>query len=147
MKDSDYEVIYKYTSRFEIEDQLQIEFNKLSGGQKQMVAIVRSLIQDTPIIVLDEPMSALDIGKQVNLLKEFRKLIHEGKTIIMTTHNPNHALSVNCDVCFLDHGEIVTYGKSDEIIDEAILRRVYGPNIALDHGNYNSVVFRMDEEN
>lgn len=144
--ESDYEIIDKYSYRFGIEDFLQIEFNKLSGGQKQMIAIVRSLIQDTPIVVLDEPMSALDIGKQVDLLKSFRELTNEGKTFIMTTHNPNHALAVDCDVCFLKHGEIVAFGRSEEIIDERLLHEIYGSNITLDHGRFNSVVFNTNQE-
>ncbi len=139
--DSDYEIIDKYSTRFGVAEYFETEFNKLSGGQKQMVAIVRSLIQDTQIIVLDEPMSALDIGKQVDLLKAFNELTNEGKTIILTTHNPNHALSINSEVCFMKHGEIVSYGKSKEIISESILHEIYGGNVALDHGKYDSVVF------
>ena len=45
-----------------IEDILESNFNELSDGQKQMVTITRALIQETPIIIMDEPMSALDIG-------------------------------------------------------------------------------------
>ena len=141
LKESDYEIIDEYSSRFGIEDCFETEFNKLSGGQKQMVAIVRSLIQDTPIIVLDEPMSALDIGKQVDMLKAFRELVNEGKTVIMTTHNPNHTLSITGDVCFMKHGEIVAFGRSKEIINEELLHEIYGPNIALDHGKFDTVVF------
>ncbi len=143
LADSDYEVIERYALRFGI-DCLDIEFNKLSGGQKQMIAIVRSLIQDTPIIIMDEPLSALDIGKQVDILKAFRDLTNEGKTIIMTTHNPNHALSVDSDACFLDNGQIVAYGNSGEIMNETILQKIYGSNIVLDHGSHDFVVFDIN---
>ena len=144
LSNSDYDIIDKYSSRFGIEDCYDIEFNKLSGGQKQMIAIVRSLIQDTPVIIMDEPMSALDIGKQVDMLKAFKDLTNEGKTIILTTHNPNHALSVISDVCFLKHGEIVAYGRSNEIVDEKLLHEIYGPNVELDHGRFDSVVFNTN---
>lgn len=141
LKDSDYDIIDKYSIRFGIEDYYKVEFNKLSGGQKQMVAIVRSLIQETPIIILDEPMSALDIGKQVDLLKAYEELSKSGKTIVMTTHNPNHALSVNGYSCFMKHGEIIAFGKSDEIINESVLLDIYGSNIELDQGKKKFVVF------
>ena len=141
MGDSDYEIIDKYVVQFGIEGYLNVEFNKLSGGQKQLVSIVRSLIQETPIIIMDEPMSALDLGKQVDLLKSFINLMNQGKTIIMTTHNPNHALSIECDVCFLKDGRIVSFGKNNEVINERLLHNVYGPNIALDHDQGNYVVF------
>ena len=141
LNDYDYEIIDKYSIRFGIEEYYDIEFNKLSGGQKQMVAIVRSLIQDTDIIVMDEPMSALDIGRQVDLLRAFSDLVNEGKTIILTTHNPNHALSINCDVCFLKDGKIHAFGKCDEVVNETLLQTVYGLNISLEHGRRDFVVF------
>ena len=106
-----------------------------------MVAIVRSLIQETPIIVLDEPMSALDIGKQVDLLMAFDELAENGKTIIMTTHNPNHALSVSGYSCFMKKGVIIAYGKSEEVINEKVLYDIYGPVIGLDQGKKKYVVF------
>lgn len=141
LNDYDYEIIDKYSIRFGIDEYYDIEFNKLSGGQKQMVAIVRSLIQDTDIIVMDEPMSALDIGRQVDLLRTFSDLVNEGKTIIMTTHNPNHALSIDCDVCFLKDGKIHAFGKCDEVVNETLLQTVYGLNISLEHGRRDFVVF------
>ena len=111
-----------------------------------MVAVTRSLIQDTPLIVLDEPMSALDIGRQVDLLRIMEKLVDEGKTIILTTHNPNHALAVEGKSCFLKHGTIVAYGDSRDVILESMLQEVYGKNITLDKGGaFDCVVFNMGD--
>ena len=59
---SDYYLVEKYAKQMKIEDILESNFNELSDGQKQMVTITRALIQETPIIIMDEPMSALDIG-------------------------------------------------------------------------------------
>ncbi len=147
LKDSDYDLIDHYANLFELENIYDCEFNKLSGGQKQLVAIVRSLIQDTSIIVLDEPMSALDIGKQAELLKAMRLFANNGKTIIMTTHNPNHALSIESEVCFLKDGKIEAIGRSEDVIDENLILTIYGPNIVLDHGLYKSVVFDTIADN
>lgn len=142
LQDEDYQIIERIAILLGIETIYEIPLNKLSGGQKQLVAVARSLIQDTPIIILDEPMSALDIGKQVDLLKVLYDLSKEGKCIVLTTHNPNHALSVESDSCFLKDGKIVAYGKSREIIDDSLLHSVYGNNISLDHGEKaDSVVF------
>ena len=69
MGKADFELIDRYAEWLDVKQFYGIPFNKLSGGQKQMVAVTRSLIQDTPLIVLDEPMSALDIGRQVDLLR------------------------------------------------------------------------------
>ena len=138
----DYQIIEEVSVLLGINEIYEIPFNKLSGGQKQMVAIARSLVQDTPVIIMDEPMSALDIGKQVDLLNVLNELSKEGKTIIITTHNPNHALAVDSDACFLQEGEIAAFGKSSEIIRNELLNKIYGENILLDHGEMaDAVVF------
>ncbi|WP_294412120.1 ABC transporter ATP-binding protein [uncultured Ruminococcus sp.] len=147
LRQSDYEIIERYAHRLGIDTIFDATFNKLSGGQKQIIAIARSLIQDTPIIIMDEPMSALDIGKQVELIQLLRELA-ESKTIILTTHNPNHALAIDSDACFMEHGEIIAYGNSQQLIRNDLLKKIYGNNIALDHGVItNSVVFNVSIEN
>ena len=144
MAKTDFEIIDRCSEWLDVKQYYGIPFNKLSGGQKQMVAITRSLIQDTPLIVLDEPMSALDIGRQVDLLRIIEKLVAEGKTIVLTTHNPNHALAVKGQSCILKHGAIVAYGDSQEVIQESLLQEVYGKNITISKGEtIDSVVFNM----
>ena len=145
LRDIDYEIIEQYSIRLGIDNILDSTFNKLSGGQKQIIAIARSLIQDTPLIIMDEPMSALDIGKQVDLLKLLHELVEKEKTIILSTHNPNHALSTDSDACFMKHGQIIAYGDSKIIINNELLHDIYGNDIDLDHGKINdSVVFNVN---
>ena len=122
-----------------------VPFNKLSGGQKQSIAITRSLIQDTPLIVMDEPMSALDLEKQADLLSLLRDLSQEGKTIVLTTHNPNHALTIDSDACFLKEGEVVAFGNSAHIIQENLLHVIYGESVSLEHGiKQDAIVFNKE---
>lgn len=147
LSDEDYQTIEKYSAKLDIESLFDIPFNKLSGGQKQIVAIGRSLIQETPFIIMDEPMSALDIGKQVEILKIFKELTRSGKTIILTTHNPNHALTIDSYTCFLNRGKIVKYGSSISCINSDLLHEIYGPNVNLDHGEKQDfVVFSTESE-
>ena len=144
LTDADYQIIEDFSALLGVDEIFEIPFNKLSGGQKQTVAIARSLVQDTPVVIMDEPMSALDIGKQVDLLKILHRLAEQGKTIILTTHNPNHALALNSEACFLKQGKIVAFGKSSDIIQEELLHEIYGSNISLDHGEkITSIVFDM----
>ena len=140
MRNEDYTLIDRLSQKMGINDLFDSPFNDLSGGQKQLVAITRSLVQDTPIIILDEPMSALDIGKQVNLLNILLSLSESGKTILLTTHNPNHALSIDSDSCFLSGGEIVASGQSQSIIDETLLLKIYGDYVSLIHDGVKSTV-------
>nr|WP_274921697.1 ATP-binding cassette domain-containing protein [Providencia sp. G1(2023)] len=70
-------------------------FNRLSGGEKQMVMIARALASEPEILILDEPTSALDLANQDNVLSVLRDLAaHRGMTILFTSHYPQHALHI-----------------------------------------------------
>lgn len=140
LTDVDYQIIERISVLLGVNSIYDIPFSKLSGGQKQMVAVARSLVQDTPVIILDEPMSALDIGKQVELLKVLHGLAVNGRTIILTTHNPNHALAVDSDSCFLSEGEIVSFGKSSDVIEDNLLHSIYGDGVSLEYGTTQAAV-------
>lgn len=145
LTETDYQIIERISVLLGVDEIFGTSFNKLSGGQKQMVAVARSLIQDTPVIIMDEPMSALDIGKQMELLKVLRILAENGKTIIITTHNPNHALVLESNSCFLKQGEMVAFGKSSDIIRDDLIHIIYGKYISLDYGKKGtSIVFDID---
>ena len=143
LKDNDYQIIEDYSKRLGIDTIYDTAFNELSGGQKQIVAIARSLIQDTPLIIMDEPMSALDIGKQAELLR-LLSVLSKTKTILLTTHNPNHALTITSDACFLHTGTIAAYGDSKAIIHNSILHKIYGDSVVMNNDAMrNAVVFSL----
>ena len=124
------EEVVKQANRFNISDLLDKKMDELSGGQKQIVMICRAVIQNTDIIILDEPTSALDVKNQgliLNLLKELAE--QEEKTVIFSTHNPNHALFLNSQVILIDNGYIVHQGSAKEIINVDVLNRIYGDQI------------------
>lgn len=145
----DYQMVEKYAREFEIENLLGFNFNSLSGGQKQLVAICRAFIQETPIVVMDEPMSALDLGKQAEILSLLLRLKEQGKTIILTSHNPNHALAIKeySKTCLLDNGSILACGNSTDVLTKENFERIFGNKIHLDT-NSNSIMFNvLKEEN
>lgn len=99
---------------------------ELSGGQRQLVDIARALVQTPRLILFDEPTSALDYGNQVKVLSIVSELSRQGYSIIMTTHNPDHPILLDSSVCLLDReGRLVKGGVSD-IMEEGLLREVYG---------------------
>ena len=134
-KKGDYEKGEFYAEKLGVKDFLGKHLSQLSGGQLQMVMITRALMQETPIILMDEPLSALDMKNQYEVMKLIKNLEQEGKTILFTTHNPNHALALKCTVWVLNNGSIFQSGKADEIITEELLQKIYGTNIALRSGN------------
>lgn len=139
----DYAIVEKYASKMGVIEYLNLNFNQLSGGQKQLVTITRALIQETPIIILDEPMSALDIGKQADFLCTIQKLKNDlGKTLILTSHNPNHALQSDCNVCLIHERKVLQYGKNTEVLNEKNIQKVYGSKVKFEP-NTTNVVFNI----
>ena len=143
--DKDYEIVEGYAIKLGLQDLLEKEFNTLSSGQKQMVAICRALIQETPIIVMDEPMSALDLGKQADFLSLVTDLKDEGKTIILTSHNPNHALALGnkCSVCFIHEKKILGVGDCMSVLTQDNIRSIFGEKVRFDEVT-KSVCFDID---
>ncbi|MDR2152577.1 MAG: ABC transporter ATP-binding protein [Helicobacteraceae bacterium] len=101
-------------------------FNTLSGGERQLVIIARALAQEAKIIVLDEPATGLDIGAQQRILTLLENLRSQGKTIIQTTHNPDHALNVGDYVLWIDGSKAIAFGKPLEIITSERIKSIYG---------------------
>ena len=127
---TDYEIVERYAKQTGIDDFLDRPFNALSGGQKQWIAITRAIVQETPVIIMDEPMSALDFGKQAELLALLKELKHQGKTIILTTHNPNHCFcSSDSKVCIVNNGIIEAYGSSTIAFNDTLIQKIYGEKV------------------
>ena len=123
---------------------LSKSLGEISGGERQIIAICSALIQNTPYIVLDEPMSALDIKNQHKILLVLKEICqNEGKTIILSTHNPNHALFLDSKVCLLKEGIIFDYGKAKDIINIKKLESIYGEHICFSKDlNYYEISFK-----
>lgn len=116
-------------------------FAKLSEGQKQLVVFTRSLLQDAPVMLLDEPDSALDFLNRHRILKRMRELIHkENKVGLITLHDPNFALAYCDQLILMLDGEIAAQltlrGASKQSISES-LSIIYGNIAILEHdGHY-----------
>lgn len=129
--------------KFNIEHLLCKELGQLSGGEKQIVTIASAIIQNTPIVILDEPTSALDLKNQNLVLAILKDIAKEGKTIIMSSHNPNHALFLDANVVLMNNGNIKKIGDAKEIIKVDLLKEVYGDAICLSSDlTYKEISFK-----
>jgi ABC-type polar amino acid transport system ATPase subunit len=91
--------------------------DRLSGGQQQRVAIVRAIVTDPELLLLDEVTSALDpmlVGEVLDLVRELKE---QGSTILMTTHEMHFARNVADRIVFLHLGEVVEQGPPAEVLD------------------------------
>jgi ABC-2 type transport system ATP-binding protein len=103
--------------------------NKMSGGQKQRLSIIRALAPDPELLVLDEPVAALDPAGRRDFLRELVDSVERGTTIIFSTHILTDLERIAMDVAFLREGKISVQAPLDELIDQA--RRVTGPASVL----------------
>lgn len=135
LKEDDWNIIYSNAEKCGITHLLDKDINKISGGEKQLVCICRALIQESKILIFDEPTSSLDFGNQYKVLDLMKSLVNEGKTIIFATHNPNQVIEAKTNVIIIDEGNVLTSGDSS-IFNEVILKKIYGMDFINVNGNY-----------
>ncbi len=100
--------------------------NTLSGGERQRVMLARVLAQDTPVLLLDEPTSSLDIRYSIDVYETARQLARNGRLVIAVLHDLR-AAARNCTrVCLMNEGTIVADGDPEEVLHEGHIAYVYG---------------------
>jgi ABC-type cobalamin/Fe3+-siderophores transport system ATPase subunit len=104
-------------------------FAQLSGGERQLALIARALLHQAPVLVLDEPTAALDYGNEVHILTVLTELAAAGHTVLMTTHQPDHALTYATRAVLMRAGAIVADGPPEQIITSDRLTDLYGTPI------------------
>lgn len=110
-------------------------YTALSGGERQLVLIARSLAQRTPVMLLDEPISHLDFRNQVQVLGLLRDLCrNSGLAAVLTIHDPNLAAGYADHIILLRNGEVLAAGSVAETITAPLLSQVYGMDIDVAAG-------------
>ena len=100
-----------------LEEHLYKKIDQLSGGQKQRVALARTMVMKPKILLLDEPLSALDGVIKESIKAKIKEIAREfNLTTIIVTHDPEEALTLSDRVLIINEGKISQYGKPDEII-------------------------------
>ncbi len=113
------EQVRKYLSLVQLEPQADKKPNTLSGGQRQRVAIARALINEPKVLLLDEPLSALDAKLRANLLVDLDRLHSKiGITFIYVTHDQSEALAVSDRIAVMDQGKVLQVGTPFEIYEK-----------------------------
>lgn len=107
------------------------DFSFLSGGEQQLVLVARAIAQQAEILIMDEPTSALDFGNQLRILQLVKELAGEGYGVLLSTHNPQHALSFATRILALSDGKVAALGKADEVLTPALVKQLYHVDVTF----------------
>lgn len=106
-------------------------FGRISGGERQLVLLARAIVQDARILVMDEPTANLDYGNQFRVMEKVRNLVNNGYTIILSTHNPEHALLFAEKAFVLKNGKVEAAGPSRDVLTEELMEDLYDVKVRL----------------
>lgn len=124
--EKDKHTIAKYISKLEINSLVDKKFNKLSDGQRQRVMICRALVQDTPLILLDEPTAHLDVENRVKIFELLKQICsEEGKTVICSTHEIENGLTYSNKVWIIDKQGQFSAEPTSELNKKAVLHKLF----------------------
>jgi ABC-type Mn2+/Zn2+ transport system ATPase subunit len=110
--------------RVGLADRAQKQFGELSGGQRQRVLVARALVQDAPILLLDEPFTGVDRPSIELLLRLLKELAAERRGVLVTTHDVDQARS--CDRVLCLNGRQVAFGSPEKTLTREVLEETYG---------------------
>ncbi len=128
-------------------DMAEREVPTLSGGERQRVLIARALAQGAPVMLLDEPTTALDVGHQQQVLELVDELRREhALTVVSTMHDLTLAGQYAERLLLLDQGRVIVEGAADEVLTEENLARYYGARVRIIHDGGRPVVLPYREE-
>lgn len=110
-----------------VTDLAERSLDELSGGQRQRVWVAMALAQQTPLLLLDEPTTYLDISHQIELLELFARLrVEGGRTLVAVLHDLNQAARYATHLVVMKDGAIVAQGAPAEIVTADLVERVFG---------------------
>lgn len=141
-KKEDSEIAEQCLSDLEISYLKDKVYTEISGGERQMTLIARSLTQQAKILIMDEPTSNLDFGNQVRVLKQINRLSKKGIGVIMTSHFPDQVFLCSTKVALLQRNNEFIIGDVEDVVTEKNLKNAYGVDVKIIHGldNNNSPI-------
>ena len=127
------------SKKYDLTLDLDSPINNLSAGEKQSVEIVRALLQEPKILIMDEPTSVLTPNESDKLFAILKKLTNEGKTILYITHKLDEVIK-NCDeVTIMRNGEVITTCSAEAETKETLAVKMLGYKVKSQVTDYKSV--------
>lgn len=137
----DDKLVEKAFETLDIKYLMEKNFFDMSGGEKQLVVIARSIVLNPKIILFDEPTSHLDVLNQYKVLKIIKSLKNKGYTIIVSTHDPNQVALLDESIIVLDGSGKISSGYTRDMISKKTLKDIYKIDMIVeDLDEYNRKV-------
>jgi len=105
--------------------------HEVSGGERQLVLLARSLAQDTPVLLLDEPTASLDIDHAIHILEVVRSLVDGGRTAVAAIHDLDTAARYCDELLLLEEGSVVEHGAPETVLTKGNLESVFGTRVRV----------------
>ncbi|MGM8885788.1 iron ABC transporter ATP-binding protein [Psychrobacter sp. 1U2] len=129
---NDQQQVDEIIKRFELEPLADRFLSTLSGGQRQRVLIAMIVCQDTPYLLLDEPLNNLDMYHSGRLMRELRALSHQQqKTVVIVLHDINQAAQFADTVVTMKDGRVVATGHPVDVITQKTIKALYDVDVAV----------------
>lgn len=128
---SDREIAGRALHTVGLEDHLQTPVTEISGGERQLVMLARSLAQSPRILLMDEPTSHLDLSNKRRLATLVRSLTSGGTTVIFTTHDPEFAAVCADELLLVYNGTLLAHGPIPETMTAPLLSRLFGISVSV----------------
>ncbi len=132
---SDEQLIADVVTKLELTPYLDTLVSNLSGGEMQRALLGLLMVQDSDLVVLDEPFTYLDINHQLRLASYLQDLVKQGKSVIVVMHDLLQALSFADEITLLDQGQLKFQGNSEALIQANVLAEVFKVKV-IKLGNY-----------
>lgn len=129
---TDQQKVKEIIERFELEPLAERFLSALSGGQRQRVLIAMIVCQDTPYLLLDEPLNNLDMYHSGRLMRELRELSHtQQKTVVIVLHDINQAAQFADTVVTMKDGQVQAVGRPVDVITQETMKELYNVDVTV----------------
>ncbi|WP_158971434.1 iron ABC transporter ATP-binding protein [Chachezhania sediminis] len=134
-------MIDRAIARFDLQDLRHRMIDTLSGGQRQRALIAMIYVQDSPYMLLDEPLNNLDIAASRSLMQHLVELAEQdGRTVLVVLHDVNYAAAYADRIVALAGGRVVLQGAPADVVDATLLREVFGTDATVEQVGGRAVV-------
>ncbi len=135
------ERIEETISEFELKPLLNRSILNLSGGERKRVMIARGIAQMSEVVLLDEPLSGLDIDHQVRVFESLMNIAHRGRIIIASVHDLNIAAQFCDRIILIGDGKIIKYGRVEEVLTYSNIKTYFGIEVYVGVNEINQKRF------